>query len=138
MAHTENDYNFVVAVYDDLGPQDEVQLFIDINTNQKGVPPALLLDIKKLAGTETDLEEQLRQLFDHVAEDMQSPLFGKLSAAVTRPGMISRVSFNNALKNPVSAGVLATLPSVEDQNRLVVNYLVAGPDRIITSSGAQK
>lgn len=135
MEHSEQDFQFVVAIYDQLSRQDEVQLFIDINTNQKGVPPALLLDIKQLAGTETTVEERLRRLFDLVSTDRTSPLYGRFSPASKVAGSISRVTFNTALKKSLEAGVLASMP-VEDQARLVVNYLIAS-DRVIVSSGAR-
>lgn len=135
MDYTDKDYDFVVAIYDNLSPQDEVQLFIDINTNQKGVPPALLLDIKHLAGTETDIETQLRSLFDAVANEKRSPLYGRMSPSSTRSGYISRVTFNSALKKRLEAGPLAGLRSSEDQAKLLNNYLIAA-DRVITASGA--
>lgn len=135
MRHTTEDVPFVVAIYDGLSRQDEVQLFIDINTNQKGVPPALLLDIKQLAGTETTIEEKLRRLFDLIAADRSTPLYGRFSPAAKTAGSISRVTFNTALKKPLEAGVLTTM-AVEDQAKLVANYLIAA-DRVIVSSGAQ-
>jgi DGQHR domain-containing protein len=135
MQHTEKDFDFVVAIFDGLSRQDEVQLFIDINTNQKGVPPALLLDIKQLAGTETTSEERLRRLFDLVGQDRSNPLHGRFSPAAKVTGSISRVTFNTALKKPVEAGVLGTM-SIEDQAKLIVNYLIAA-DRVIVASGAK-
>lgn len=135
MEYSESDYEFVVAIYEGLSPQDEVQLFIDINTNQKGVPPALLLDIKQLAGTESDIESRLRALFDAVAREKRSPLYGRMTPASTRSGFISRVTFNAALKKRLEAGPLANMRSPQDQARLVVNYLVAA-DRVISTSGA--
>ena len=81
MDFTLNDYSFGVSIYEGLSRQDEVKLFIDINTKQRGVPSALLLDIKQLAGTETDTEEFLRELFDFVATDRGSPLKGLMSPA---------------------------------------------------------
>lgn len=135
MEYAKSDYDFVVAIYDGLSRQDEVQLFIDINTNQKGVPPALLLDIKHLAGVETDTETQLRRLFDAVANDRSSPLRGQMSPSATKSGFVSRVSFNAALKKRVEAGPLTNVRTPEDQARLVINYLVAA-DRIIAGSGA--
>ncbi|HSH59433.1 MAG TPA: DGQHR domain-containing protein [Acidimicrobiales bacterium] len=135
MEHTERDFQFVVAIYNELSRQDEVQLFIDINTNQKGVPPALLLDIKQLAGSETTLEEKLRRLFDALAADRSTPLYGRFSPSAKASGKISRVTFNTALRKPVEAGVLAAMP-VEDQAKLIANYLVAA-DRVVVSSGAR-
>jgi hypothetical protein len=100
------------------------------------VPPSLLLDIKQLAGTETSTESQLRELFDTVAQSPQSPLKGRLSPSAAKPGFVSRVTFNTALKKPLEAGVLADMP--QDQRvRLVVNYLSAC-DRIIRGAGAQR
>ncbi|MFP5375820.1 MAG: DGQHR domain-containing protein [Acidimicrobiia bacterium] len=135
MEHSVHNFDFVVAIYDGLSRQDEVQLFIDINTNQKGVPPALLLDIKQLAGTETTIEEKLRRLFDLVAADHSTPLHGRFSPAAKTTGSISRVTFNTAMKRVVEAGVLTTMP-LEDQAKLVANFLIAA-DRVIVSSGAR-
>jgi DNA sulfur modification protein DndB len=42
-----------VAIYDGLTRAAEAKLFIDINTTQRGVPAALLLDIKNLAEMES-------------------------------------------------------------------------------------
>jgi len=137
MSYAEHDYDFLCAIYDGLTPSQEVQLFIDINTNQIGVPPSLLLDIKQLAGTETSEEERLRQLFDIVGSDRGSPLQGLLSPAAARTGYVSRVTFNGALKRPISSGVLSSLPSVEDQARLLINYLSAA-NRTLVAANSQK
>ncbi|MBM7078053.1 DGQHR domain-containing protein [Micromonospora humida] len=136
MSYTEHDYPLAVAIYSGLTREAEVRLFIDINTKQKGVPPALLLDIKQLAGVETSLEELLRRLFDYVGSAEGSPLYGLLSPASTKPGTVSRVTFNVALKRPMEAGILAQTDNDEDRGKLVVNYLRAA-DRILRQSGAQ-
>lgn len=136
MEYTESDYPFIVAIYEGLTREDEVRLFIDINTKQKGVPPALLLDIKQLAGVETTIEEKLRRLFDYVGTADGSPLKGLLSPAATRPGFVSRVTFNTALKRVMEAGVLEQTDTDENRGRLVVNYLRAA-NRILRQSRAQ-
>ena len=138
MQYADHDYNFLCAVYDGLTAMQEVQLFIDINTNQIGVPASLLLDIKQLAGTETSDEERLRQLFDVVNSNADSPLKGLMSPAATRTGYVSRVTFNTALRRAIApGGVLSTIESVDDQARLLVNYLGAA-NRTLTAAGAQK
>ena len=137
MQHTDEDYDFAVAIYYGLTPQQEVQLFVDINTKQKGVPPALLLDIKQLAGTETTTEEKLRRLFAAVSQDVDSPLRGQMSPAATRAGMVSRVTFNSALKKPMETGTLSQTDDEEDRARLVINFLSA-VRRILRQSGAQR
>lgn len=136
MDFCKNDYPLLVAVYDSLTPQQEVQLFVDINTKQRGVPAALLLDIKQLAGTETDVEEILRQLFDHVSADRNSPLKGLMSPSSTSAGKVTRVTFNSAMKAPMAGKTLPAL-GLDRQKALLVNYLAAA-DRTLTMAGAQR
>jgi hypothetical protein len=71
---------------------------MDINTKQRPVPPELLLDIKRLAETETDIEAMLRDVFDAFDKEPDSPLFGLLSPSERQKGKISRVTFNTALR----------------------------------------
>ena len=94
--NTKKPYNIPVVVYSGLSIQQEVGLFIDINTNQKGVPSALLLDIKQIAGTETTTEEKQRIVFDKL--NLNSPMAGLLSPDSSTRGRISRTAFNRATK----------------------------------------
>jgi DGQHR domain-containing protein len=87
-----------VVIYDGLSKRDETRLFIDINSKQKGVPPELLLDIKKLAEYENDQEEFLREIFDVFQKDTSSCLYGKLSPASKSKGKLTRATFNTAMK----------------------------------------
>ena len=87
-----------VVIYEGLSRRDETRLFIDINSKQKGVPPELLLDIKRLAEYESTTEDFLRQIFDLFVEDSTSTLYGKLSPASKTAGMVSRTTFNSAVK----------------------------------------
>lgn len=137
MDFTQRDYTFGVSVYQRLTRRDEVRLFIDINTKQRGVPSALLLDIKQLAGTETDRELLLRELFDHVANDRTSPLKGLMSPAKATKGYVSRTTFNNALRKMVDEGALDSASDADTKSTLVVNYLKA-MDRVLAVSGAQR
>lgn len=113
-----------VAIYSGLTRATESKLFIDINTNQRGVPAALLLDIKQIAAMESGKERVLRGLFDKLQKESGSPLSGKLSAAKSVAGRISRVTFNRAVGGALSAGVL--LDAEPDYRyRVIVNYLNA-------------
>jgi DGQHR domain-containing protein len=87
-----------VVIYNGLSRKDESRLFIDINTKQRPVPNELLLDIKKLAEYESDMEKQLGQLFDLFNERTDSPLLGLMSPAERKKGLISRVTFYASLK----------------------------------------
>ena len=91
-------FRIPVVIYEGLSRRDETRLFIDINSKQKGVPPELLLDIKRLAEYENSTEDFLRQIYDLFTEDGASRLFGKLSPAKKASGMISRSTFNGAVK----------------------------------------
>ena len=113
-----------VAIYENLTRAEEAKLFIDINTTQRGVPAALLLDIKELAEVESHLEHHLRQVFDKLNTDSKSPLVGKLSAAQSLTGKISRVTFNRAVGPALSSGA-ALEATPENRYKLILNYLNA-------------
>ncbi|MEZ5830633.1 MAG: DGQHR domain-containing protein [Dongiaceae bacterium] len=87
-----------VVIYNNLSKADEVRLFIDINTKQRPVPSELLLDISRLAETETDTEALLRDVFDLFDKEPDSPLLGLMSPSEKTKGKISRVTFNAALR----------------------------------------
>ena len=92
----EKAYDIPVVIFSDLNTQEEIRQFIDINTTQKGVPTALLLDIKSQAGTETKIEERQRILFDKL--NSNSVLAGYLLQNESKSGKISRTTFNQATK----------------------------------------
>jgi DGQHR domain-containing protein len=87
-----------VVIYNELRKADEARLFIDINTKQRPVPNELLLDIKRMAETETNVEALLHDVFDLFAKDKNSPLLGLMISAARSRGKISRVTFNTALR----------------------------------------
>lgn len=95
-----------VVIYSGLTRAEECRLFMDVNTKQRPVPNELLLDIKRLAETETDVEALLREVFDALNQEGDSPLFGLMSPFERKRGRISRVTFNAAAKKilPVFAG----------------------------------
>lgn len=113
-----------VAIYDGLNRSEETKLFIDINTTQRGVPAALLLDIKELADVEDAKEHTLRQIFDRLNGDSKSPLAGKLSASKSLTNRISRVTFNKAVGPILTSGVALDAGS-ENRYKLIVNFLNA-------------
>lgn len=113
-----------VSIYEGLRRADEAKLFIDINTTQRGVPAALLLDIKQLAEVETRLEKVLREYFNKLKDDPKSPLVGRLSSARSITGKISRVTFYKAV-GPVLQGKLMIDSPEETRYPLLLNYLRA-------------
>jgi DNA sulfur modification protein DndB len=121
---TKKNHRVPVAIYEGLSRKEEATLFIDINTNQKGVPAALLLDIKQVAEKETEIEASLRNLFDKLAKESKSPLCGYLSPSVSRRGMISRVTFNRSVK-PILENVVMTKLPENKQYELLSNFFIA-------------
>jgi len=113
-----------VAIYEGLTRAIEAKLFIDINTNQRGVPASLLLDIKQIAQIESAREAILRDWFDALKNDPKAPLVGRLSPSQSVAGKISRVAFNRALSPVLDGGVIPNLPDAQ-RYKLLVNYLNA-------------
>jgi DGQHR domain-containing protein len=119
-----------VVVYNGLSRTDESRLFIDINTKQRPVPNELLLDIKKLAEYETDFERLLGELFDLFKARTDSPLVGLLSPAERKKGLISRVTFNAALK-PLIPSFGGSEPSeIYEALSAYISAFVRGADRL--------
>ncbi|MFH3692472.1 DGQHR domain-containing protein [Acinetobacter baumannii] len=99
---SEKNYDIPVVIFNHLNTTDEVNLFIDINTTQKGVPTTLLLDIKNLSGKETKKEDKQRKLFDLLNED--SVMAGLFSPHKSKVGKITRVVFNQATNEIFESG----------------------------------
>lgn len=126
---TTKPHRIPVAIYEGLTRAEEARLFIDINTNQKGVPAALLLDIQQLAEIEEGSDSRLRTIFDRLAEDAESPLNGWLVKDHSAPGRISRVTFKRAVSPILSATTFSNLGE-EKQYELLRNYFRAWNDNL--------
>ena len=88
-----------VVIYNNLTRAEECRLFMDINTKQRPVPNELLLDIRRLSEIETEAEALMHDVFDLFYTREDSALLGVLSPSERRPGKISRVTFNAALRS---------------------------------------
>ncbi|TPM98600.1 DGQHR domain-containing protein [Mesorhizobium sp. B2-1-5] len=127
-----------VVIYSGLSRTEEARLFMDINTKQRPVPNELILDIKRLADTESSQEALLRDVFDAFQREGDSPLFNLMSPFERTKGKISRVTFNSALKSIADAFNGATAEYVYD---VLSSYLQAclsglrthGLDSLITN-----
>lgn len=122
LLEAENEYEVPVVIFTNLNTSNEVKLFIDINTTQKGVPTALILDIKDQAGTETKLEERQRILFDRLNKD--SALAGYLLPNESKTGKISRTVFNASTQALFEGGPVSDLGD-DAIYKTVKNYLGA-------------
>ncbi|WP_316805381.1 DGQHR domain-containing protein [Pedobacter nototheniae] len=115
-------YDIPVVIFNGLNTASEVNLFIDINTTQKGVPTTLLLDIKNLSGRESKKEEKQRDLFDRL--NKESVLAGLMSPAKSKVGKITRVSFNQATNELFESGFFQD-KDIDTVYKGVKNYLEA-------------
>lgn len=132
--HAKKAFRVPVVIYSGLSKRDETRLFIDINSKQKGVPPELLLDIKKLAEYENDQEEFLRELFDIFQRDTSSCLYGKLSPASKSKGKLTRSTFNTAVKPLVKIFGGKSEPEVFD---ILNNYFLSFDEAILLKHDLQ-
>jgi DGQHR domain-containing protein len=123
-----------VTIYEGLSRHDEVGLFVDINTKHQGVPKALILDVKGLAGSESADEKLLRELFDRLNTDEESPLRNKLSAAQSASGKLSRTAFNTAVSRALKRDSLRRLSSKDKQYELILKFLQAFHEEIADKS----
>lgn len=128
---TKKKHRIPVAIYENLSRKEEAALFIDINTNQRGVPAALLLDIKQVAERESENERSLRLFFDKLQQDSGSPLCGLLSPAASARGKVSRVTFNRGVSYILESPIMSKL-SQEKQYELVRNYFVGVEEALQT------
>lgn len=127
-------YLIPVIIFNKLNTAQEVNLFIDINTTQKGVPTTLLLDIKNLSGRETKKEDRQRQLFDRLNKD--SVLAGLMSPSKSRVGKITRVSFNQATSDLFDSGFFQD-KDADTIYKGVKNYLEAA-EEVFKKSKSEK
>ena len=134
---TKKKHRIPVAIYEGLSRKEEASLFIDINTNQLGVPASLLLDIKQVAEKESEKEMCLRTIFDNLNKESDSPMNGLLSPSKSASGKISRVAFNKAVGPFLDNPVLQRL-SDESRHKLIKSFFKALVESINNPSYIRK
>ncbi|APC08575.1 DGQHR domain-containing protein [Neomoorella thermoacetica] len=112
-----------VVIYENLTRQEEAQLFIDININQKQVPEALLLDVKRLLQNESEEEKRCSEVFDIFYTNSGSILNGHLARAEKIRGKISRITFNQSISGILNKDLRDLQP--EESYNVINNYLKA-------------
>jgi DGQHR domain-containing protein len=127
-------YEIPVIIFNKLNSTEEVNLFIDINTTQRGVPTTLLLDIKNLSGKESKKEDRQRQLFDKL--NSESVMAGLFSPAKSKVGKITRVSFNQSTNDIFESGFFYDKDG-ETIFKGVKNYLEAA-EKVFKRSKSEK
>ena len=116
------DIKIPVCILANLSHTEEVQYFIDINGNQKGVSKTLRIELTKFLVEEESIDAIRLKLFDELNSDPDSPLFGHLSATQRSIGYISHVPFKAALDRVLEKDPLKKL-DFEKKKKLINNYL---------------
>lgn len=111
-----------VCILSNLSHAEEVQYFIDINGNQKGVTKTLRIELTKFLVEEESTDAIRLKLFEDLNTDPDSPLFGHLSATRRSIGVISHVPFKAALDKVLDKDPLKKF-EYEKKKKLLNNYL---------------
>ena len=125
----EADVKIPVCIIANLSLMDEVQYFIDINGNQKGVSKTLRIELTKFLVEEDSIDGLRLRLFDDLNSDPDSPLFGRLSATKRNVGLLSHVPFKLALDKVLAKDPLKKF-SYDKKKRLINNFLSGIKDNL--------
>ncbi|MEQ9883467.1 DGQHR domain-containing protein [Pectobacterium brasiliense] len=133
----DNDILLPVCIFKGLDLKQEVQYFIDINSNQVGVPKTLRIELLKFLSEPESKEATLIKLFRDLSEDVESPLFGRTSSTASIPGKLSHVPFQASLSNLIEGRVLNSF-NYEMKKRFILNFLLATSKVLMEIEGTDK
>lgn len=124
------DIDLIVVAFVGLDERHQVQQFVTINDEAKGVPRSLLLNLLKQI-PDKSLQEQANEraidLARQLNTDQQSVFFQRIaSIASPRTGQISDVNFTRKIAPLVhpEKGLLKIFP-LPDQTKIIDNYYIA-------------
>jgi DGQHR domain-containing protein len=122
----DSDLPVSVAAFIGLSLEDQVALFIKINSTQKGVPASLYLDLLEIVGDEDSIDRKIRDLIDQLNSDVDSPWYNNINMTGEGKGAISLVNFSRRLK-PLIAPDNGDLRmyTFEEQYKILFNYFTA-------------
>jgi DNA sulfur modification protein DndB len=123
-----------VSILNALDAEEEVQYFLDINTNQKGVPRTLQIEVEKFRADRETLDQVRHKLFHELNDRPVSPLCGRLSATKSVRGKLSHVPFKDGIDPILAWAVIRDLP-YEKQVQVLINFLNAVREVLIDSVG---
>lgn len=126
-----------VCIFVGLSMQQEVQYFLDINSNQKGVPKTLRIELLKFLSEPDSNDAILNKMFEELGESPSSALFNKTSPTTSKPGKITHVPFRNALESLLDGKVLKKF-DYNGKRNLIENYINAFSRVLISLEGNDK
>jgi DGQHR domain-containing protein len=125
-----HDIDLIVAAFVGLDERHQIQQFVTINDEAKGVPRSLLFNLLKQIPDKTLQEQATERAVDlarQLNNDQQSVFFQRIASIVApRTGQISDVNFARKVSPLVhpEKGLLRIYP-LNDQLRIVENYYTA-------------
>lgn len=120
----QEDIQLPVCIFKDLDIRQEVQYFLDINGLQRGVAKPLRIELLKFISEPESKDDIRRRLFNELNEDINSPLYQKMSATLSIQGKLSHVPFQQAI-DPLLDGDILRHFDYEGKKALIINYLSA-------------
>ncbi|TCB66778.1 DGQHR domain-containing protein [Acinetobacter sp. ANC 4216] len=124
----QSDIELPICLLCNLTIKQEIQYFLDINSNQKGVPKTLQQELTKyLLDNETSPEAIRLALFDRFYTDENSPLYGRMTKTQSVVGKVSHVPFEKAISPLLSNSdsYLSMFKTLDEKYILLNNYLKA-------------
>lgn len=113
-----------VCIFTGLELRQEVQYFLDINSNQKGVPKTLRIELLKFLAEPDSKDEILNRLFNDLGSDIDSVLYNKTSPTKSMVGRLSHVPFRTAIEPLIEGSILSRF-EYSSKKTLLLNYLNA-------------
>lgn len=131
-ASSSGDIELSVIAFLDLPLMEQIQQFVIINREAKGVPSSLYLDLlRNLPPATTDAEaanERATDIFKELAKDEYSPLYNRIAYTTARRGQISLTNFARKVAPMLrQQGVKAkfSVYSLYEQKAIIDNYFKA-------------
>jgi DNA sulfur modification protein DndB len=113
-----------VCIFTGLNIKQEVQYFLDINYYQRGVTKTLRIELLKFISEPESKDDIRNRLFKELNEDINSPLYNRMSATNNIPGKLSHVPFQLAIDPLLESNILKQF-DYEGKKALIINYLLA-------------
>lgn len=97
-SESKTDHTFSVSIMMGLSLEEEVQYFMDVNGEQKGVPRTLQLEIEKFILPQESIDQMRIKLFHALNERPDSPLCNRMSATKSVQGKLTHIPFKSAVE----------------------------------------
>jgi DGQHR domain-containing protein len=91
------EFDLVVCAFIGLTPNDQAKVFIDVNSNQKGVNSSLLYDLIDLVRDAGFVDQRAHEMVRALNDDEDSPWAGNIKMLGTGAGIITQAGFMRPL-----------------------------------------